>query len=171
MMKMKLLATSLATLLSLSAAAQDKVEQQLDIRIVGDEVTLDATENEQVYTVKLDASRLDDEDYLQQSLAEVPEGLRVNIVSSLQGIHGVKGHTMTWVSGGDDEQVHEQKNVFVIKTDKQDGEDMQFTTSKNVVIKMDHGKGSVDVIKTLIEKGQFSRDELAELQAALDAKH
>lgn len=151
------------------------------INVDGQTVTLTPEELENDDLLELRLSKFDDQ--TRETLMQTIEGTRHMFTGEgmftrdghfdLSKIKGAKEHKMIMVNGGDGEIIKEMfiddENVDVIVEGDEDK-----VIHKQIIIGS-HGEhatltGHTDVIVKMIERGEFSQDDLNKIQMALDTK-
>ena len=159
--------------------AQD-VHEQLDIRIFksnsGDtQVTVNA--NGEVYEMALSDAQIRDRAALDAMLADLPEDIRKHVIAALNNKPpkppaAPKAPAMVIGSDGENRVLIHTGHSEIVEMDiESDGRH----SKKIKVISLDNDgdttlKGHTDAIVKLISMGEFSQEELDEIQAALDKK-
>lgn len=187
--------TLLAAAISGYLAIMSGVSANNDVRHKLIEIRADENKNVVInvddHTLTLSPEEMEDEELLALRLSEFDEKTRDTILQTIEGtkhlfsgeghfdlskIKGAKEHKMIVVNGGDGEVIKEMFsddiNIEVIADGDMDGQ--QKVIKKHVIV--GHGDahsaltGHTDAIVKLIERGEFSQDELDKIQMALDAK-
>ncbi len=137
-------------------------------------------------TIVFQMDELQDEDVIASKLAHLDDDTKETVMTAVNGIkhfgssdfdpaslaHGEHKSKVVIMHKGDGELMH-------IEGDKDVEVDYEFVTNsdhqvmqKHVVIGGHHGslKGHSSAIVSLIEKGEFSQEELDKIQAAIDKK-
>lgn len=140
-------------------------------------------------TLTLTPEELQDEDLLDIRLTEFDDKTRETIMQTIEGtrhlfiggghfdltkIKGAKEHKMIMVNGGDAELLKkvfiDDENIEVIA----DGDADKKVIHKQIILG-GHGEhavltGHTDVIVKMIERGEFSQEDLDKIQMAVDSK-
>lgn len=139
--------------------------------------------------IELTPEELSDEDLLESRLSILDDKTRDTVMQALQGTrHIVDGsmdfsrfeemakhgqHKMVVINGGDGHVAHTVEDVDVLVDFASNDDKFHKVVRKHVIVDgMENTvlKGHTDAIVRLIEKGEFSPEELDSIQAALDAK-
>lgn len=191
-----ILATAISGYLALIGgvyAGDDLHQKVVEHKVI--EIRADANKNVVInvddQTLTLTPQELEDEDLLAMRLSEFDERTRETIMQTIEGtrhlfsgeghfdiskIKGAKDHKMIMVKGGDSKII---KEIFVDDSEVDilvDGDQKQKVVKKQVIFAghgdLDHTvlSGHTDVIVKMIERGEFSQDELDQIQMALDNK-
>jgi hypothetical protein len=185
MLTKNLLAGAIVGSLALTGAvlADEEVKHRvIEIKAVKGEnvnVMVDANGNSQTVIVSHD--ELADSDLLEAKLADLDDETRETVLQALQGLSG---------SGALDsaQHMHGGKHRVMI-LNKGDGQLLEMGGDTNIEIEIDGDDkhvmrrhivigddihealtGHTDAIAKLIERGEFSQEELDKIQAAVDAK-
>ena len=163
MQHIKLTALALsAALLSCASLAQDT--QEIEVIKTDSKAKVIWVDNGDSQTINLDGIDLSDKAALEQALSALPEEKRNKLIAMFSEGENGKVHVL---SGADGVAVHSKK--MVIELDKDNGSE---SIEQKVVKIHKTGKGGeFELVKSLLENGQFSKEQLQQLQALLDAKH
>ena len=151
-----------------------QTDEDVKIKVKGDSET---------QTVVLEVEDLNDDAMIEQKLAHLDDETRETVLNALQGIKhiGKADFTHPFVSGDIDKKVmvmHKGDSELAFVHGDADM-DFEFTSDdgehlvrKHIIIGGEQQvlKGHTNAIVRLIEKGEFSQDELDKIQAAVDAK-
>lgn len=128
--------------------------------------------------VVLTPEELNDPDILESKLAHLDDETRETVMSALSGIsvsgeHGMEIHKakVITVNKGAGEQLHVYSDDVDVDFEFVHGEGNK-RIKKHIVIGDHDGviKGHSSAIVSLIDRGEFSQEELDKIQAAVDAK-
>jgi hypothetical protein len=173
--------------MSAIAMATDSSELQQEVRKIsiesehGKEVKLFVHENGEMVNVTIPHSALKDAVQLNDYLVDVPDGVKEKLLKELTNLSknehiiankASSGKLMHWVSEGENE------NVIVIEHDSDDDVNIEKHIIKEVMagdhhkmIKFEHfGEMGANGIINMLKHGDFSVEELNEIQQALDVK-
>jgi hypothetical protein len=161
------------------ASASDDVQHKLvEIKAVkGHDLTVWVEKNGDAKTIILDANELQNKEALLAKLAELDEDTRNTVLKTLEEVK----------SGPEGKTLHNER-VFVMN--KGEGQVIDIDENQVSIVGEDAGgkhhmvkqifiddgspamslKGHADAITQLIDRGEFSREELDKIQAAIDAK-
>ncbi|TRX56946.1 hypothetical protein [Thalassomonas sp. M1454] len=162
-----------------------EIEHEQEVRVIklnANTAQVNIESNNKELKLTLPADALHDKDKLAQAIAELPEEDQKLILDSLTGLNELHHDSDDVVLKlPDDKEVKEfkwvsddgkQEKVMVVAIEKSEGQ----TTNKGAekhkfIIKSDSKQdGYVSAIKHILAKGTFSKEEIAEIQQALDAK-
>jgi hypothetical protein len=173
--------------MSAIAMATDSTKLHQEVREIsieseqGKEVKLFVHENGEMVNVTIPHSALKDAEQISHYLADVPDGLKEKLLEELTNLSsnehtiaskGSRGEIMHWVTEG------ESENVIVIEANSDEDADIKKHIIKEVMtgdhhkmIKFEHfGEMGVNSIINMLKHGDFSVEELNEIQQALDVK-
>lgn len=163
MQHLKLTALALtAALLSCTSVAQD--EQKIEVIKTDSKAKVVWVDNGDSQTINLDGVDLSDKAALEQALSALPKEKRDKLVAMLSQSEDGKFRI---ISAGEGIELHGKKVLIELDKDNADGE-VKHQVVK--IIKSGEG-GEFELVKSLLEKGSFSKEQLQQLQALLDAKH
>lgn len=159
--KLTVLALS-AALLSCTSLAQD--EQTIEVIKTDSKAKVIWIDNGDSQTINLDGVDLSDKAALQQALSALPEEKRNKLIAMFSEGENGKVHIL---SGTDGVAVHSKKMVIELDKDSTD----EAVEHKVIKIHKTSKGGEFELVKSLLENGSFSKEQLQQLQALLDAKH
>ena len=159
--KLTVLALS-AALLSCTSLAQD--EQKIEVIKTDNKAKVVWVDNGNSQTINLDGVDLSDKAALQQALSALPEEKRNKLIAMFSEGENGKVHIL---SGADGVALHSKKMVIELDKDSTD----EAVEHKVIKIHKTGKGGEFELVKSLLENGQFSKEQLQQLQAVLDAKH
>lgn len=150
-----------AALLSCASLAQD--EQHIEVIKTDSSAKVIWVDNGASQTINLDGVDLADKAALEQALSALPQAKREKLIAMLSHSEHGKLHMLS----ADGLAAH-GKNVVIELDNAADG-----TMIKHKVVKIHHaGEGhEFELVKSLLENGKFSKEQLQQLQALLDAQH
>lgn len=174
-------AVSSVSALAMVSESEHKIHE---IEIIADEskdVRIFTNIDNEFNEIDITVGELADSEKLKQALSELPEHIREKVVDNLAGIH-TKGKMVKVEAFADVKNFDniESERFFVLHSD----DDTHATEGLHKVVeglpdgdehvkvfKFGHGAGkSADSLIHLLNKGEFSVDELDKIQQALDAK-
>ena len=159
--KLTVLALS-AALLSCTSLAQD--EQKIEVIKTDSKAKVIWIDNGDSQTINLDSVALSDKAALEQALSALPEEKRNKLIAMFSEGENGKVHVL---SGADGMAMHSKKMVIELDNDS----DSEAIEHKVIKIHKTAKGGEFDLLKSLLENGSFSKEQLQQLQAILDAKH
>lgn len=179
-------------------AGSDAQATIVEIRSDKEDVTTVKVESNGIeQLIELSPEELADDALLESMLSGLDEKTRNTVMQALQGTrHMVDGsmdlshfskmgkgaqHKVVVINGGDGKVKHTSENVevlldFVSDQAASDEQKVHKMVRKHVIIDGTEGsdttvlRGHSDVIARMINKGEFSQEELDTIQAALDSK-
>ncbi|TLU66322.1 hypothetical protein FE810_06415 [Thalassotalea litorea] len=171
------------------------IEQEIEIiKEDGDDANVTVSENGTTHTVSLSEAALKDKKALKRELASLPEETQKIVMDALSNVSMSKGdkgemQVLQWKEKGGEEveiishgKTKAKGKVIVVETESDsDTDDHEVKIIKKIVHSSDDGEhpvfisansegGTAKAIVHLLERADLSKQEVAQIQQALDAK-
>lgn len=178
-----LLAAAITGSLALTGAlfAEEEIKhQKIEINALrGGDINVMVDTNGNAQTVTLSEAELADSELLEIKLANLDDETRETVLQELKGLLENEAHDPSMIMHGEDHKVIVVKKGSGLLMKMSGDNDIDIDLDKRHVIQKrivleddsyDIIKDHTDAIAKLIERGEFSPQELDRIQAALDAK-